>query len=103
MNATLIDRLRTMAADRIRHFRSLDFDALQSVRADLVELRGRWLSRGTVWNHIEKIDDETLRVAVLQGAEVPWWPSYYHNFDGFRVRRDGTKTELTQEDHYDLD
>ena len=70
---------------------------------DLLKLSGRWGAKGALETEVVKLDENTLRVAVIWTAMVWWWPSHYQSCDGFRIRRDGTYQELTEADGYDLD
>jgi hypothetical protein len=100
---SLATQLQRLAGERLAEFQALSFTSLGEVGPDPIHLTGRWGAKGHLHTEILKADDNTLRVAVVWGVSVWWWPGYHHAYDGFRIHRDGTRHPLTEADGYDLD
>jgi len=95
--------LQRLARERLAGFQSLSFGTLSQLGPDPVHIGGRWGTKGHLRTEILRADENRLRVAVLWGVSMWWWPGYHHAYDGFWIQRDGTQQPLTEADGYDLD
>lgn len=101
--ASLTDRVVQRLGARLEELRALSFAELvgHEPRTECI-FKSRW-REAVVWEDVECIDADTVRVAVLGHVGWRFWPGYFHSHDGFRRARDGEEVVLTTQDHYALD
>ena len=99
----LTDRVMQRLGARLEQLRALSFAELaeHDARTECV-FKSRW-REALIEEHVECVDPDTVRVAVLGSVMLRFWPSYFLTHDGFRRTRAGEELALTTQDHYALD
>lgn len=86
---------------RVAELRTLTFEDLPGANGNSEKLGGRWV-QGFVAVHVDRLDEDTLRVAVQGVMSLRFLGSYSCDARGFRRKRSGEELPLTETDMYDI-